>query len=376
MTTLTAPVCVSRSAKKDPSPWLRKSDGWWYITPSGGKAIKLLKSTPDEWASIKAGRGVPVPLEVAGEAHTKLNARGVAAVELLDPLIVELCERFLQWMPTKPINAYEAGTIKQYASCFKMLSAVFGKVRLSELNDVHIEQSIIRYGWGEANTTKNVKRLKTAINWTIKRDKLKITNPLADYVLVPVGCRDTEIRPEHEAIIQKHGGAAFLTFYNMCRRTGARPGEIASICAEGPNVCKRDDDGAYYFELLKWKNAKKLKRADKRIRRIYVPSELQGEVARLLGEHPTGFLFRSKQGKNWKEGTWHPHFRYLVSKYALPASITMYSARHQRTTEYLENNVPVAIVAELLGTSITMIEQHYNKINKGRSLLKEWANKG
>jgi hypothetical protein len=345
------------------------------VTPSGGKALKLLKATAEEWEAVRAGGAVAVPLEVSGEAHTKLTTRDVAAVSVLDPTIVELCERFLQWMPTKKINPYGATTITQYKSSFKMLCTAFGKVRLSELAERHIEKAVEDNGWGEANTTKNVKRLKTAINWTIKRDRLKITNPLDDFVLVPVGFKDSEILAKDEAIIQAHGGKAFLVFYNFCRRTGARPGEIASICAEGPNTVKINAKGEYYFHLPCWKNAKKMKRADKRIRIIRFGAELQAVVKELLAAHPTGYLFRTKMGKKWIEGTWRPHFRYLIEKYALPASITMYSARHQWFTDGINRGENLSDLADLGGTSITMIEQHYSHTLKQAERLQEAANR-
>lgn len=53
--------------------------------------------------------------------------------------------------------------------------------------------------------------------------------------------------------------------------------------------------------------------------------------------------------------------------------LTLYSLRHSYITRSIENDVPLALIAENAGTSITMIEKHYSHVSvmtqKAREIL-------
>ena len=49
----------------------------------------------------------------------------------------------------------------------------------------------------------------------------------------------------------------------------------------------------------------------------------------------------------------------------LPTSVCAYTLRHSVTTELIRKGVPALTVAQLSGTSITMIERHYGHLVQG-----------
>jgi integrase len=121
--------------------------------------------------------------------------------------------------------------------------------------------------------------------------------------------------------------------------------------------------------LAKWKNSKKLKGKK---RTIYLVEPVLELMRKLVARYPEGPLFRNRIGKPWTRQALTARFRTLGEKLGIEG-LTAYAFRTAYITDALSRGVPVAVVAELCGTSIQTINKHYAKIDKKRDVLRDAA---
>jgi site-specific recombinase XerD len=83
-----------------------------------------------------------------------------------------------------------------------------------------------------------------------------------------------------------------------------------------------------------------------------------------IGRRPDEFLFIRDDGVPW--GT-HDHHRPMAAAVIaanLPEDTVFYSLRHTYASQCLMAGMNVQLLAENMGTSVTMIEKHYGKFTK------------
>jgi integrase len=95
-------------------------------------------------------------------------------------------------------------------------------------------------------------------------------------------------------------------------------------------------------------------------RRVKVPTT----TARLLEEQrtdklPTALLFPRFGGKPWTRDSWKFPIAAAARAAGLHPNVTAYTLRHSTITDLVAGGVPALTVAQLSGTSVVMIEQHY-----------------
>lgn len=217
--------------------------------------------------------------------------------------------------------------------------------------------------WNE-NTRARAKAIVLAVlNFGVKKLGLP-SHPLKHVRPGTVGRRERYLTPEERGTIRQTVKGCFAEYVMALEQTGARPfSEICRVTAADVNL----QEGT--ITLAKWKNSKK-KKGVKRI--IYLTPPMVELVRTLMERHPEGPLFRNNAGTPWirQSITWR--FRNLSEKLQLP-DITAYSMRHAYISDALVRGVPVAIVAELCGTSIQTINKHYAHIDKKHDALREAA---
>ena len=77
------------------------------------------------------------------------------------------------------------------------------------------------------------------------------------------------------------------------------------------------------------------------------------------GKLPSAPLFARANGNAWDKDAWKYPFKAAVTAAGLPTAATAYALRHSTITDLVKNGLPTLTVAQLSGTSITMIEKHY-----------------
>jgi integrase len=99
-------------------------------------------------------------------------------------------------------------------------------------------------------------------------------------------------------------------------------------------------------------------------------------AGRLCERHPAGPIFRNEDGNEWTLQAINCRFRRKRNRKSdkLDKGITAYVYRPSWATEALENGVPDATVAELMGHADTaMLHKHYSKLREKREHLRKAA---
>lgn len=162
-------------------------------------------------------------------------------------------------------------------------------------------------------------------------------------------------------------------------RTGARPGELTHATARHYHpdwhaIVHRGDETEGY----RWKNAGK-KQSGQRDRVIYVEGEVEKVVRRNASRG--SYLLPHPLGGRWDNGRIKaaridllamPAVRAWLDRHGHDARrVVLYSLRHTWITRALEKGTPLVVVADLVGTSATMIERHYSHVGGDRQAMRK-----
>lgn len=104
---------------------------------------------------------------------------------------------------------------------------------------------------------------------------------------------------------------------------------------------------------------------------------MQDVVKRLVAKYPTGPIFQNRWGRPWNSSTAARRIKAVVTylrktkpELGLTNDHTLYSCRHTFIVRKLvETNGNVALVAEMAGNTIAVIEKHYKKWGTQKRLI-------
>lgn len=104
---------------------------------------------------------------------------------------------------------------------------------------------------------------------------------------------------------------------------------------------------------------------DGRSRQIAIPPAVAEFMAmNCKAKQPTSPIFARKDGRRWNKDAWKGPIKEAALAAKLSSNICAYTLRHSVITEIIRKGVPVLTVAQLAGTSVTMIEKHYGHLLK------------
>src|SRR5262249_3203734 len=103
---------------------------------------------------------------------------------------------------------------------------------------------------------------------------------------------------------------------------------------------------------------------------IYIPPGLIPLVEELNRRYPTGSIFPNEDGAAYSEGAIRWRFHPMKRRLAPPPAISLSGYRHRFATDWLAAGKPVGHLAELLGTSIAMIQKHYSHLTERSATLR------
>ncbi|HEX4144550.1 MAG TPA: tyrosine-type recombinase/integrase [Pirellulales bacterium] len=115
-----------------------------------------------------------------------------------------------------------------------------------------------------------------------------------------------------------------------------------------------------------WKNARKTGRD----RVIYLNDDLVKMIERRMKLYPEGPLFRTKRNRRWSNEAVSVGFRWYAKKLSIVPAPTAYGFRHSFATDWLLNSGPIKVLADMIGTSVTMIEQHYGHLQVDKARMR------
>lgn len=87
---------------------------------------------------------------------------------------------------------------------------------------------------------------------------------------------------------------------------------------------------------------------------------------RLVKDRPgSAPLLPRDDGERWGKSEQHRRFKRAAAAAELPASASFYALRHSYISRAIESGMPLSLVAENCGTSLTMIQRNYAKVLAG-----------
>ncbi len=280
-----------------------------------------------------------------------------------------VAQKYLAWCKGRS----KPNTISIRRAALAHCCAAFGESPVSGLSAYAVETWAMaekaRRGWSGGTVRLTLKSLLACLRWAGEHPPLPPC-PIKKLHLPPDGSRGVEVvltpAQQDQVIAAAHPGQRDLL--SFLRSTGCRPGEAAMARAE-------HYDARLQALILPWqaengeathKNAKTGK-----ARVIFLFGETASLVERLIAQHPKGPIFRSiRHRRQAREGKPTPgitavgikHLMERLRKKTGIKQLIAYSFRHSYAVEWLGQGRPIATLAQMLGTSIKVIQDNYGHL--------------
>lgn len=276
------------------------------------------------------------------------------------PTVRQVCERYAGEKPDA------AKRFPRY-----VYNDPIAKVKLHKLTDRHVREwrkrleampaLVSRSKKGEAvtraRTVSSVNRdmvpFRAALNMAYDRGDV-LTNRAWRGALKPTETKSRRNlyldRGQRRALLNVLPEDAAAFCHGMCLLP-LRPGALAALQV-------RDFDP---------RNGELLVGTDKagRGRKLIMPAETAKLFKTLAkGKLPGTYLFTSADGKPWNKDTWKKPIKDGVLAAGLPATASAYTLRHSTITDLVIDGLDLLTVAQVSGTSVKMIEQHYGHLQR------------
>ena len=82
----------------------------------------------------------------------------------------------------------------------------------------------------------------------------------------------------------------------------------------------------------------------------------------VTGKLPTVHIFVRHSGGAWNKDSWKHPIKDAARAADLPEAVSAYTLRHSVITDLIRVRLPILTVAQLSGTSVAMIENHYGHL--------------
>lgn len=249
----------------------------------------------------------------------------------------------------------------------------FGDKRVRELKPYDFDRWLeSQTQWNPTSKAHAANLIVSALSWARKKGFIQ-TDPLSGKIERPQPIlRGREARMSEELMDlliaesrrNKMKSQEFADLLWVLRETGARPIELRK--AEAFNY----EDGKIIF---RWnatcgyihKTAKKTQRD----RVIFLTEAVQQHVEALVAANPTGPIFRTPRGSPWSPTSLHNKWSWLMKRPRIVAyldqhginrrQMRIYNTRHSWACNYLDTTGDVFGCAQMMGTSIKMLQSRY-----------------
>lgn len=339
---------ISRSETVE-KPWYYKDRKAWYlwVYDDGKRRKRRIGSTKreayDYWRSL-AGTGN-------------------------DPTFVEIRTAFFTWAINQVKNGdLELNTLENYAWYADQFEKRSGMLRISELAPKHVTDWIASNPtWGPSAQRHAIITVNRIANWSLSERRIT-ENPFRG-IKKPSGKRREELIPSemHELMVRTAGSQKgsgkidrqFRLVLVALRHCGGRPQDVANVRIEH---CSDD----------RWTvHEHKTKRHTGRPRIVYLSPCLQTITKMLSWNRSSGPLFRGRRGSLTTNAI-GCRIKRLREELGI-SDVVAYSYRHTYITDAMQRGVDIATVAELVGTSVSMIQRHYGHLERKGDHLRNAA---
>lgn len=222
--------------------------------------------------------------------------------------------------------------------------------------------------WGPTYQNIALRTLVAAFNWAKGQEIISahcLENPKAVVVRGRKRSRGAEVYVSPavwKKLIERIGATnfAFADLLRFVRGTGCRPAEAYHVEARYYRRAERCIvyPGNPAADEYAWKNA----RRSGKDRVIFLSPELVELVEKRIAEHPTGPIFRSRHKSQWAQEAVSVNLRWYAKKLGITPAPNLYGLRHTYCTDWLLAGGSIKVLADLVGTSVSMIERHYGHL--------------
>lgn len=343
--------------RRGPRPEIRywQRQGGGYFTTIKGKQVCLALG-PDDGPAGPTYQKAHEAFGRLWRENTYKGTNGYPVADLLNAYRQKLAD-----------NGQD-GMLRSVNYNLASFAELHGSKTVGELAGHHVRDWLrSQTTWGPSTKRTAIDLLLCALSFGAK-DGLIQSNPLKGKVDLPESTprgRDSRLSPTLADLLLKYSSPNVRDYLFFLRETGARPEEGENATAEhyrpGRFVMPWSARGGYVH-----KQARLGMKID---RTIFLTQELDDLVVKLVRQHKTGPLFRSANGNAFggmvRTGFWkhllgkRPIREYLAANNIPRKAIVPYSFRHTWASDFLDKGGSIKLCADLLGTSVAMIEKHY-----------------
>ena len=274
--------------------------------------------------------------------------------------IKDACDRYVQHL-TRTKGDKAARDVKRRFDQYVLDNARFANTELGKLKPVSIEawrnrlqDRATKDGGVRTDSTLNrdMTAFRAALNLAHADGLVASTLPWRGK-LTPIkgadGRRDVYLdRNQRRKLIECAAPDLGLFLRALCLLP-LRPGALAALTA-----------GSYDKRLQTLTIGKDKAGKDRKIK--LPPATAAVFETAAMGKLPAAPLFARADGKAWDKDAWKHPFRDAADAAKLPADATMYVIRHSTITDLVHGGLDLLTVAQISGTSVRMIEQHYGHL--------------
>lgn len=243
-------------------------------------------------------------------------------------------------------------------------AAGFGAVALADAKPFLVQLWLNGHpAWASDWTRKGaVAGVQACMNWAVKLGLIP-ANPFRGFSW-PAGERG-EPMPLHEfAAMLRHSPPPFRRYVIALRRTGARPGEIAS--ATWPDL----DPASACIDLDRHKTRK----TSGQSRRIIL-DDVMLRLITWLARRPawSRYIFANAKGTRWTQPAISWHLRLLRQAGHIGPTTTLHQLRHEFACQAIQAGIDLPTVGELMGHKRITSTMHYVHMAKKTGHLRDAA---
>lgn len=326
-----------------PKPFFRPARQLWYVQLNG----KQINLGQDKDAAFT-------------EYHRLMQHRAEAPPPPKDGqrLVVVILDDFLDWCE----KHRAADTYRWYKDRLDSFCKTLDPgLTTDELRPHHIQKWVDNYPVTLADGSRRnlIAAVKRGMKWAEEQGYIE-RSPVTNMKKPACGRKEQLVTPkQYEAILARGKDVDFKDLITITWETGCRPQE--SLRVEARHV-----DAANARWVFPTSEAK-----GKRIPRIvYLTPKAMEITQRLMKKHPTGTLFRNRNGKAWTPDA--VNCRFQRAKKKVGAKISLYACRHTFATRALVRGIDCITVATLMGHSDTStLAKVYQHVSQNPAFLKE-----
>jgi len=324
-------------------PFFRTARNAWFVQV-GNRQIKLAADRDEAFARYHELMTKPaLPVVTQAEAQR---------------LVVVIVDEFLEWCEKhRAPDTYRWYKDRLESFC----KTIEPTLTADQLKPHHVQKWVDNYPVAlKSGSRRNlIASIKRAMKWAEEQGYIERSS-LTHMKKPGCGRKELVVTPEqYQALLDRTKDQQFKDLLTVTWETGCRPQE--SLRVEARHV---DIAGNRWVFPASESKGKKIPRV------VYLTPKALEITTRLMGEHPTGALFRNRDGLAWTPYATNCRFRRAKKKVGV--KVSLYAIRHSFATHALMNGVDCIAVSTLMGHSDpSTLAKTYQHISQSPAFMQE-----